>query len=110
MRSDKGPWKDAKIMRMVQNGDHKCSKKKVCHKVRKRKKILRNTRLPNWRQIIPPSFLQLLYRYFIWRHVNLEVSLKVLFLKILIFMQPQLPMQKKVVGEHIALGSILVLP
>ncbi|GMY12117.1 phosphatidylinositol/phosphatidylcholine transfer protein SFH12-like isoform X2 [Fagus crenata] len=27
MRSDKGPWKDSEILRMVQNGDHKCTKK-----------------------------------------------------------------------------------
>ncbi|XP_058009163.1 phosphatidylinositol/phosphatidylcholine transfer protein SFH12 isoform X2 [Hevea brasiliensis] len=29
MRSDKGPWKDPEIMKMVQNGDHKCSKRSV---------------------------------------------------------------------------------
>ncbi|KAK4477123.1 hypothetical protein RD792_016333 [Penstemon davidsonii] len=33
MLSDKGPWNDAEVMKMVRNGDHKCSNKVVIQSV-----------------------------------------------------------------------------
>lgn len=40
MRSDKGPWKDPEILKMVQNGDHKCKRESVRIQVTEGKTIL----------------------------------------------------------------------
>ncbi|XP_004512075.1 phosphatidylinositol/phosphatidylcholine transfer protein SFH12-like [Cicer arietinum] len=54
MRSDKGPWKDADIMRMVQNGDHKCSRKSESH-VEEEKTIPEEPETPKLEENITPQ-------------------------------------------------------